>query len=110
MRPILILCHFICSQLLNQLNANALAALLEEYGATVNTLDQLLENYIMNSTYDIVFFKVTLFMKQQDWDLAEAIRELRVRKSSAILNIHELFSSESDRANDNMIFTFFFRI
>lgn len=110
MRPILILCHLICSQLLNQLNANALAALLEEYGATVNTLDQLLENYIMNSTYDIVFFKVTLFMKQQDWDLAEAIRELRVRKSSAILNIRELFSSESDRANDNMIFTFFFRI
>ncbi|KAF9384717.1 hypothetical protein CPC16_008327 [Podila verticillata] len=63
--------------LLNQLNANALAALLEEYRASVNTLDQLLENYIMNSTYDIVFFKVTLFLKQQDWDLAEAIRELR---------------------------------
>ncbi|KAF9281516.1 hypothetical protein BGZ74_002329 [Mortierella antarctica] len=63
--------------LLNKLDASALAALLEEYGASVNTLDQLLENYIMNSTYDIVFFKVTLFLKQQDWDLAEAIRELR---------------------------------
>ncbi|KAG0335564.1 hypothetical protein BG000_007425 [Podila horticola] len=63
--------------LLNKLDAIALAALLDEYGASVNTLDQLLENYIMNSTYDIVFFKVTLFLKQQDWDLAEAIRELR---------------------------------
>ncbi|KAG0016270.1 hypothetical protein BGZ82_001139 [Podila clonocystis] len=63
--------------LLNKLDASALAALLEEYGASVNTLDQLLENYIMNSTYDIVFFKVTLFLKQQDWDLAEAIRELQ---------------------------------
>ncbi|KAG0089856.1 hypothetical protein BGZ93_009639 [Podila epicladia] len=63
--------------LLNKLDASALAALLKEYGVSVNTLDQLLENYIMNSTYDIVFFKVTLFLKQQDWDLAEAIRELR---------------------------------
>ncbi|KAF9326243.1 hypothetical protein BG006_010309 [Podila minutissima] len=63
--------------LLNKLDVSALAALLEEYGASVNTLDQLLENYIMNSTYDIVFFKVTLFLKQQDWNLAEAIRELR---------------------------------
>ncbi|KAG0033648.1 hypothetical protein BGZ81_007775 [Podila clonocystis] len=63
--------------LLNKLDASALAALLEEYGASVDTLDQLLENYIMNSTYDIVFFKVTLYLKQQDWDLAEAIRELQ---------------------------------
>lgn len=69
---------------MNKLDASALAALLEEYGASVNTLDQLLENYIMNSTYDIVFFKVTLFLKQQDWDLAEAIRELRVRKTSTV--------------------------
>lgn len=91
MRLILILCHPIYSQLLNQLNANALAALLEEYHASVNTLDQLLENYIMNSTYDIVFFKVTLFLKQQDWDLAEAIRELRVRTSSAMLDIVSFF-------------------
>lgn len=58
-----------------------LSALLDEYGVTVNILDQLLENYIMNSTYDIVFFKVTSHLKQQDWELAEAIRELRVRGS-----------------------------
>ncbi|KAG0333793.1 hypothetical protein BG004_000692 [Podila humilis] len=64
-------------KLLNTVDTKALAAVLDEYGVSVHTLDQLLENYIMNSTYDIVFFKVTLFLKQQDWDLAEAIRELR---------------------------------
>ncbi|KAG0370765.1 hypothetical protein BC939DRAFT_462796 [Gamsiella multidivaricata] len=62
--------------LLNQVDKAVLSALLDEYGATSESLDQLLENYIMNSTYDIVFFKITLQLKQQDWDLAEAIREL----------------------------------
>lgn len=55
-----------------------LSTLLDEYGANVQALDQLLENYIMNSTYDIIFFKINSQFKQQDWDLAEAIRELRV--------------------------------
>ncbi|KAF8939953.1 hypothetical protein BGZ58_008217 [Dissophora ornata] len=64
-------------ELLNQLDPHVLSALLDEYSATVDSLDQLLENYIMNATYDIVFFKITLHLKQQDWDLAEAIRELR---------------------------------
>ncbi|KAG0282532.1 hypothetical protein BGZ96_000376 [Linnemannia gamsii] len=63
--------------LLNQVDPKVLSALLDEYGVTVDILDQLLENYIMNSTYDIVFFKVTSHLKQQDWELAEAIRELR---------------------------------
>ncbi|KAF9120348.1 hypothetical protein BGW39_011484 [Mortierella sp. 14UC] len=58
-------------------DVKVLAALLDEYGIAVDTLDQLLENYIMNSTYDIVFFKITSHLKQQDWELAEAIRELR---------------------------------
>ncbi|KAG0330533.1 hypothetical protein BGZ99_000003 [Dissophora globulifera] len=64
-------------ELLNQVDAHILSALLDEYNATVDSLDQLLENHIMNSTYDIVFFKITLNLKQQDWDLAEATRELR---------------------------------
>ncbi|KAF9282795.1 hypothetical protein BGZ68_005753 [Mortierella alpina] len=64
--------------LLNQVDAKTLSALLDEYEATVTSLDQLLENYIMNSTYDIVFFKITSVLKLKDWDLAEAIRELRV--------------------------------
>jgi hypothetical protein len=59
-----------------------LSSLLDEYGVTVDILDQLLENYIMNSTYDIVFFKVTSHLKHQDWELAEAIGELRVCVSS----------------------------
>ncbi|CAO3570749.1 unnamed protein product [Mortierella alpina] len=63
--------------LLNQVDAKALSALLDEYEATAAILDQLLENYIMNSTYDIVFFKITSKLKEKDWDLAEAIRELR---------------------------------
>ncbi|KAG0375340.1 hypothetical protein BGX24_009240 [Mortierella sp. AD032] len=63
--------------LLNQVDAKVLSALLDEYGVTVDILDQLLENYIMNSTYDIVFFKITSHLKQQDWELAETIRELR---------------------------------
>ncbi|KAF9427391.1 hypothetical protein BGZ94_004991 [Podila epigama] len=63
--------------LLNKVDARVLASLLDEYNTSVETLDHLLENYIMNSTYDIVFFKITLYLKQQDWDLAEAIRELR---------------------------------
>ncbi|KAF9900521.1 hypothetical protein EC991_007212 [Linnemannia zychae] len=63
--------------LLNQVDAKVLGALLDDYGITVSALDQLLENYIMNSTYDIVFFKITSHLKQQDWELAEAIRELR---------------------------------
>lgn len=71
--------HILCIQLLNQVNSGVLAALLDEYGATVDSLDQLLESHIMNSTYDIVFFKITIQLKQQDWDFAEAIRELRVR-------------------------------
>ncbi|KAG0013153.1 hypothetical protein BGZ80_011258 [Entomortierella chlamydospora] len=66
-----------CVELLNQLDSSVLLALLDEYGATVDILDQLLENYIMNSTYDIVFFKITLKLKTQDWELAEATRELR---------------------------------
>ncbi|KAF9173299.1 hypothetical protein BGX21_008109 [Mortierella sp. AD011] len=66
-----------CVELLNQLDSSVLLALLDEYGATVDILDQLLENYIMNSTYDIVFFKITLKLKAQDWELAEATRELR---------------------------------
>jgi hypothetical protein len=66
------------SQLLNQVDVKALTALLDEYGITVDTLNQLLENYIMNSTYDIVFFKITSHLKQKDWELAEAIQELRV--------------------------------
>ncbi|KAF9104558.1 hypothetical protein BGX27_010048 [Mortierella sp. AM989] len=66
-----------CVELLNQVNSNVLSALLDEYGATVSNLDQLLENYIMNSTYDIVFFKITLQLKKQDWELAEATRDLR---------------------------------
>jgi hypothetical protein len=60
-------------------DAKVLSNLLNEYGVAVDILDQLLENYIMNSTYDIVFFKITSHLKQQDWELAEAIRELRVR-------------------------------
>ena len=74
------------------MDPKALLALLDEYGVTVNFLDQLLENYIMNSTYDIVFFKITSHLKQQDWELAEAIRELRVRASSLLtllLNANE---------------------
>ncbi|KAF9985116.1 hypothetical protein BGZ75_003351 [Mortierella antarctica] len=63
--------------LLNQVDAKVLSALLDEYEATVDSLDQLLENYIMNSTYDIVFFKITSKLKLKDWDLAKAIRELR---------------------------------
>lgn len=63
--------------LLNQVDPQVLSALLDEYGVTVDILDQLLENHIMNSTYDIVFFKITSHLKQQDWELAEAIRELR---------------------------------
>ncbi|KAF9574930.1 hypothetical protein EC968_004931 [Mortierella alpina] len=63
--------------LLNQVDAKVLSAMLDEYEATVASLDQLLENYIMNSTYDIVFFKITSKLKLKDWDLAEAIRELR---------------------------------
>ncbi|KAF9080264.1 hypothetical protein BGX23_002385, partial [Mortierella sp. AD031] len=63
--------------LLNQVDPKILAALLDDYGATVDVLDQLLENHIMNSTYDIVFFKITSHLKQQDWELAEAIRELQ---------------------------------
>lgn len=66
------------------MDPKALSALLDEYGVTVDILDQLLENYIMNSTYDIVFFKITSHLKQQDWELAEAIRELRVRASSLL--------------------------
>ncbi|KAF9354289.1 hypothetical protein BGX26_007893 [Mortierella sp. AD094] len=66
-----------CVELLNQVDSSVLSALLDEYGATVDILDQLLENYIMNSTYDIVFFKITLKLKKQDWELAEATRELR---------------------------------
>ncbi|KAF9125050.1 hypothetical protein BGX30_000635 [Mortierella sp. GBA39] len=64
--------------LLNQVDPKVLSALLDEYGVTVDILDKLLENYIMNSTYDIVFFKIASHLKQQDWELAEAIRELRV--------------------------------
>ncbi|KAF9981895.1 hypothetical protein BGZ65_003458 [Modicella reniformis] len=64
-------------ELLNQVNSNSLAALLDEYETTVDDLDQLLESHIMNSTYDIVFFRITLQLKQQDWDLAEAILKLR---------------------------------
>ncbi|KAF9430973.1 hypothetical protein BGZ76_000634 [Entomortierella beljakovae] len=64
-------------EILNQLDPDVLLAILDEYNATVNTLDQLLENHIMNSTYDIIFFKITLQLKDQDWDLAEATRELR---------------------------------
>ncbi|KAG0053855.1 hypothetical protein BGZ83_000329 [Gryganskiella cystojenkinii] len=64
--------------LLNEVDHGILSALLDEYGANVNSLDQLLENYIMNSTYDIIFFKINSQLKQQDWDLAEAIRVLRV--------------------------------
>ncbi|KAG0269663.1 hypothetical protein BGZ95_001967 [Linnemannia exigua] len=64
--------------LLNQVDAKVLSAMLDEYGVTVDILDQLLENHIMNSTYDIVFFKITSHLKQQDWELAEAIRELRL--------------------------------
>ncbi|GJJ70340.1 uncharacterized protein EMPS_02689 [Entomortierella parvispora] len=64
-------------ELLNQVDPTVLSALLDEYGANVQVLDQLLENYIMNSTYDIIFFKINSHLKQQDWDLAEAIRELR---------------------------------
>ncbi|KAF9950881.1 hypothetical protein BGZ70_001194 [Mortierella alpina] len=63
--------------LLNQVDTKVLSALLDEYEATAASLDQLLENYIMNSTYDIVFFKITSKLKLKDWDLAEAIRELR---------------------------------
>ncbi|KAF9155711.1 hypothetical protein BG015_008845 [Linnemannia schmuckeri] len=63
--------------LLNQVDSKVLSALLDEYGVTVDILDQLLENHIMNSTYDIVFFKITSHLKHQDWELAEAIRELR---------------------------------
>ncbi|KAF8976244.1 hypothetical protein BGZ46_008424 [Entomortierella lignicola] len=66
-----------CVELLNKVDSHVLSSLLDEYGATVECLDQLLENYIMNSTYDIVFFKITLKLKEQDWELAEAIRELR---------------------------------
>ncbi|KAK3823801.1 MAG: hypothetical protein J3R72DRAFT_497062 [Linnemannia gamsii] len=63
--------------LLNQVDAKVLSALLDEYRVTVDILDQLLEIYIMNSTYDIVFFKISSHLKQQDWELAETIRELR---------------------------------
>ncbi|KAF9279791.1 hypothetical protein BGZ88_012549 [Linnemannia elongata] len=63
--------------LLNKVDPKVLSALLDEYGVSVDIFDQLLENYIMNSTYDIVFFKITSHLKQQDWELAEAIRELR---------------------------------
>lgn len=66
------------------MDPEVLSALLDEYGVTVDILDKLLENYIMNSTYDIVFFKITSHLKQQDWELAEAIRELRVRASSPL--------------------------
>ena len=64
--------------MLNQVDPAVLSTLLDEYGANVQALDQLLENYIMNSTYDIIFFKINSQFKQQDWDLAEAIRGLRV--------------------------------
>ncbi|KAG0200916.1 hypothetical protein BGX28_006163 [Mortierella sp. GBA30] len=63
--------------LLNQIDTKVLSALLDEYEVTAATLDQLLENHIMNSTYDIVFFKIASELKQQDWYLAEAVRELR---------------------------------
>ncbi|KAK3818932.1 MAG: hypothetical protein J3Q66DRAFT_179887 [Benniella sp.] len=63
--------------LFNQADPSALTALLDEYGATFEDLDQLLESHIMNSTYDIVFFKITAQMKQNDWDLVEAMRELQ---------------------------------
>ncbi|KAG0246815.1 hypothetical protein BGX31_008058 [Mortierella sp. GBA43] len=62
---------------LNRVNSRELAALLDEYGATVDNLDQLLESHLLNSTYDIVFFKITLQLKQHDGDLAEAIHKLR---------------------------------
>ena len=64
------------------MDPKVLSALLQEYGVAVDFLDQLLENYIMNSTYDIVFFKVSSHLKQQDWELSEAIRDLRVRLQS----------------------------
>ncbi|KAF9932246.1 hypothetical protein FBU30_008668 [Linnemannia zychae] len=66
--------------ILNQVDLKTLSGVLDEYRMTVDVLDQLLENYIMNSTYDIVFFKITTQLKQQDWELAEAIRELRINQ------------------------------
>lgn len=66
------------AQLFNQADPSALTALLDEYDATFEDLDQLLESHVMNSTYDIVFFKITAQLKKNDWDLVEAMRELQV--------------------------------
>ncbi|KAG0265918.1 hypothetical protein DFQ27_000282 [Actinomortierella ambigua] len=63
-------------EMLNQVDPNVLLGILNDHNMTVDGLNLLVEDYILNSTYDIVFFKITLQLKQQDWELAEAIREL----------------------------------
>ncbi|KAG0244655.1 hypothetical protein BGW41_006894 [Actinomortierella wolfii] len=64
-------------EILNHVDPNVLLGVLKDHNLTVDGLNLLVEDYILNSTYDIVFFKVTLQLKQQDWELAEAIRELQ---------------------------------